>query len=180
MATSKFRAQAMTAAAITASRKPGHVGRHLRKPTITASAKPPIPIASQFTVARQGAQLRHESGWLARQVEPEQLLQLAGQDDDRDAGGEADRDGKGDVLDVCAKPEKTGPDQDQARQKGGEHEPVITVPFDNGRNEHDESARRSADLEAAAAKDRDKEPADDGREQTTLRADPGGDGNGHG
>ena len=54
------------------------------------------------------------------------------------------------------------------------------MPLDNRGNEHDEGARGPADLEAAAAKGGDEESADNRREQPALRADPGGDGNGHG
>ena len=68
--------------------------------------------------SRQGSRSWASSapGSLPSSVEPEQVAQLAREDDDGDAGGEADRDGIGDVLDVGAEPQ-------EARQPSGSRPP---------------------------------------------------------
>ena len=60
---------------------------------------------------------------------------------------------------------------DQRRQ----HQAVIAFALDDQRHQHDEGAGRPADLEAAAAEQRDQEAADDGGIETALGADAGCD-----
>ena len=54
------------------------------------------------------------------------------------------------------------------------------MDFDRLGDEHDEGARGSADLEAAAAERRDQKAADDRRIEPVLRLGARGDGDGHG
>ena len=49
-------------------------------------------------------------------------------------------------------------DQQQAREHGGEDQAVDAVGLDRRRDEHDEGAGRTADLEAAAAERGDQKP----------------------
>ena len=102
------------------------------------------------------------------------------QDDQRDAGREADRHGIGNELDEATELQKTDRDQDHAGQHGREQQPVQAVLGHGGGDEHDERAGRPADLEAAPAQRGDQEPAHDGGVETAIRRDAGGDGEGHG
>ena len=113
------------------------------------------------------------------QGQAEQVLDLAGEDDDRDAGGEADRHRIGNVLDVGAEPQEARRDQDQARQQRREQQAVDAVPLDGRRDQHDEGARRPADLEPAAAERRDQEAADDRGVKPAVRRHARGDGDRH-
>jgi hypothetical protein len=116
---------------------------------------------------------------LARQRQAEQVVQLAGQDDDGDAGGEADRHRIGDEFHIGAEPEVTGRDQEDAGHQHRQDQPVDAVAVDGGGHDHDEGAGRAADLEAAAAERRHQEPADDGCVQSTLGANARCNGDGH-
>ena len=54
-------------------------------------------------------------------------------------------------------------------------QPVDAVPLDRRRHEHDEGPGRPADLEPAAAEQRDEEPADDRGVETPVGRHAGGD-----
>ena len=81
----------------------------------------PMAIADRTTVAglmvrearADALQLGQQRRRLVGHVEAQQLLDLAGEDDDGDAGRETDRDGEGDVLDVGAEPQEPGSDHHQ-------------------------------------------------------------------
>jgi hypothetical protein len=115
----------------------------------------------------------------ARQRQPEQVLDLARQDDDGDAGREPDRDRVGNVLDEGTEPQQPDAEQDQPGQEGREHKPVDPVLRDGGCDEYDESASRPTDLEPAAAERRDHEPADDRGREAAVGGDAGRDGDRH-
>ena len=106
---------------------------------------------------------------------PNSVLELAHQNDGGDAGREADRHRIGNELDVAAEPQKADRHQDQPRDQRREHQPIIAVPLHHRGDEHDEGARRAADLHAAAAEQRHDETADDRRVEAALRTDAGGD-----
>ena len=74
-------------------------------------------------------------------------------------------------------PEPQEPDreQDQPGHHRREDQPVHPVLLDRRRHQHDEGAGRPADLEAAAAKRRHEEAADDRRVKAPVRRDAGGD-----
>ena len=65
---------------------------------------------------------------------PEQILHLAGEDDDRDAGGEADGDREGDVLDVGAEPQEADAIIMSAGHHRRQHQAVVAVPLDDARD----------------------------------------------
>jgi hypothetical protein len=110
-----------------------------------------------------------------RDLETKQVLELAHQNDRRDAGRETDRHRIGNELDVAAQPQEADQRHDRAGHHRREHEAIVSVPLHDCGDEHDEGARRAADLHAAAAKQRHKEAADDGRVEAALRADTRGD-----
>ena len=109
----------------------------------------------------------------------EEIVNLAGEDDDRDAGGEADGHRIGNEFDIGAEPQIAGRHQEHARHDGGEQHAVDAVALDGGGDEHDEGARRAADLKPAAAQERDQEAADDGGVEAAIRRDTRADGDRH-
>ena len=64
---------------------------------------------------------------LAGERQAEQFADLAGEDDDGDAGGEADRHRIGDEFDVGAEPEIADRQQEDAGHHRGEDQPVDAV-----------------------------------------------------
>ena len=110
-----------------------------------------------------------------RDLETKQVLELAHQNDRRDAGRETDRHRIGNELDVAAQPQEADQRHDRAGHHRREHEAIVSVPLHHRGDEHDEGARRAADLHAAAAEQRHKETADDGRVKPALGADARGD-----
>jgi hypothetical protein len=105
-----------------------------------------------------------------RNREPEQIADLAGRDDHRDASGEADRDRKRNVFDVGARTQQPDGDKKQAGHHGCDRQAIVAVPLDHAGNEADERTCRPADLETAAAdKGYDQTPSDRCVEATLRR-----------
>ncbi len=103
------------------SSKPGHLGRTRRSPTMIATARADSGDGCRLERAEarpDGLQLGQQRRRLVRHVETEQLLQLAGENDDGDAGREADGDGEGDVLDVRAETQEPRGHHHQRRPSG--------------------------------------------------------------
>jgi hypothetical protein len=71
--------------------------------------------------------------------------------DDGDARRKPHCDRIRDIFDKGAKPEKPKREQDQTGEHRGKDEAVHAVPLDGRRDEHDERARRAADLESTTA-----------------------------
>ncbi len=130
--------------------------------------------AERLELRNDGTRLRAFEG------EAEKLLDLAREDDDRDAGSEADRHRIRDVFDEDAEAEKTDRDEDPAGKEGCEDQPVDPVLLHRRRDEHDEGAGGAADLKTAAAKRRDDEAADDRGVKPSIGRDAGRDRDCHG
>ena len=127
--------------------------------------------------ARQGVgkrtQLRQEfARLLARQGQAEQVMKLAGEDDDGNARREADRHRIGDEFDVGSHAQQPDRHQHQAGNAGRYQKPLDSVLRHRCGDKHDERPGRASDLEAAAAKQRNDEPANDGRVQAPVRGRP--------
>ena len=101
-------------------------------------------------------------------------MDLAGEDNDGDARRESDRHRMRDVTDVCAKPHEADGEQDQPGQSGRQQHAVDAVARDAGGHQHDESTRRSADLEPAAAERRNQKAADNRSVKSAIRRYAGG------
>ncbi len=108
-------------------------------------------------------------------LQSEQVARLRDQNDDGDACGEAHRHRIGDVLYIGAEPQKPDDEQQPSRHQGREHEAVIAVALHGHRDQPDKGRGRTADLEAAAAQQRDQEAADDGGIKPALGAQAGAD-----
>ena len=85
-----------------------------------------------------------------------------------------------DILDVGAETQKAEGDQDRSGDHRREDEAVVAVPLQGRGDEDDKGRRRAADLEAAAAQQRDQKAADDRRIETAVRRRAASDGDGHG
>ncbi len=126
------------------------------------------------------AQFDGEVGRQPGHLQPEQILDLTREYDHGDAGGETGDHGVGDVFDPGAQPQQAGGDQHQSGHQRGDYQPVIAVGLDDIEHHHHEGAGRAADLEPAAAKGGDQEPADHHRDQALVRRGAAGDGQRHG
>ena len=114
------------------------------------------------------------------QRQPEQLPELTGEDDHRNARREPDGHRKGNELDEGAEPQEPDSGQHQPRQERREDQPVHAVERDGAGHQNDEGAGRTADLEARAAEEGDEEPAHDCGVEALSRSCARCNGDGHG
>lgn len=103
--------------------------------------------------------------------EPEEIFQLANDDGHRNTRREARGDGIRNKADDGAQLEQAHNHEQHAGDKRRRHQAVDAVGRDNAGHDGRERRRRSRDLHARAAEQRDKEACDDGRVQALLRAD---------
>src|SRR5574337_2080568 len=115
--------------------------------------------------APERLQLGEEFARLVGQVEPQHLLQLTYENDDRNAGGETYGHRKGDVFDVRPKAQKACRHKDQAGHRRRNGKTAVAVPVDDRGYENDERPGRAADLKSRAAEGGDQETPDDGGEE---------------
>ena len=160
--------------ATTAISMPGQVGRQRRSAKISAAEPTPIASAAGLSVGSAVAE-RHELGnsgpGSAPAASAAEILELAGQDRDRDAAGEADGHGMRNVADQRTEPQQADQDQHQrrtARPSAAALRGRICATV--AATSDDEGAGRAADLVAAAAQRRDYKAADDGGVEPSLRA----------
>ena len=100
-----------------------------------------------------------------RDVEPEQILQLAGRDDHGDAHGEAVDHRFRNELDEVARSQHARNEQDHAGHQRRKHQPVIAMMRNHAVDDDNEGAGRPADLDAAAAEQRNKQARNDGGDE---------------
>ena len=107
------RARPRARPAATAISMPGQCGRKRRRPRMTAMRDSATRRRHRLTVGIAPPSACsfgiRSPGSLPASVSPKRSLQLAREDDDGDAGGEADRHGIGNELDVGAEPQQTRP-----------------------------------------------------------------------
>src|SRR6185503_18150829 len=100
--------------------------------------------------------------------EPQEVVDLAGRDDDRDAGGKA---GDHRVRNVADDPPGAGissDDQYDPRHDGRDDKAVIAVRRDDIEDDNDEGAGRAADLGARTPEQGDEKARDDGGEKPLV------------
>ena len=152
VSTGRCSSHAASEAATTAISMPGQVGRkrrcsedQRRRRRRRCARAAGLRVGSAPRQRRQLGQQRARLG--AGQRQPAQVLQLAGQDGDGDAAGEAHRDRMGDVADQRAQPRagrasvSITPDSSTVSSR-----PSRPNLRDRRRHQHDEGAGRSADL----------------------------------
>lgn len=131
--------------------------------------------------AGQCGQLRQKfTGFRARQSQPEQFFDLAGEDDDGDTGGKPDGHRIGDKFDIGAEPHIAGGQHEDTRQRRRQKQAIQPVAVHSRRYEHDEGACWSTDLETAAAESGYQEAADNRGEEAAFGGDARSNGNRHG
>src|SRR3989449_84917 len=119
----------------------------------------------------EGPPLLHELGGHRAHPEPQEVLDLAREDDQGDAAREPDGDRVRDELDGAAEPGEAEAREDDAREQGGRGEAVHAVALHDGVHDDHERARGAADLHARAAERGDQETGHDGGEEAALGAD---------
>ena len=113
------------------------------------------------------------------QLQPEQINQLAAENDHRNTGGKTDRHRMRNIFDDRAKPQKAQSQHHHARQQHRQHQSINAVPLDGDRDQHDEGAGRTADLVARPAQQRDQKTTDHGGKQPAIGRGARGLGNRH-
>ena len=102
-------------------------------------------------------------------LQPEQIPNLRAGDQDADAIGEPDDDWPRDVFDRGAEAGDPEKDQDDAGHQRAHEQSVDAVCGHDARHHDDESAGRTADLDAGTAEGRDRESRDDRAVDAVLR-----------
>ena len=109
-----------------------------------------------------------------RVAESEEVLDLADQDGQCDAGSETGRDSVRNEFDQPAETEQTHQDQYRSGNDGGQHQAIHTAfgndPCHYGRK----CRRRPGDLDAASAQERNDKACNDGRIKALFRTYAGG------
>ncbi len=124
-------------------------------------------------------QLGQEFGRQLRRLQPEKILDLAREDDDGDAGGEAGDQRLRQVFHQRADAQQAGHHQDDAGHQRGQHQSIVAMADDDRVHDRDEGAGRPADLETRSAQGRDQEAGDDGGDQARAGIGAAGHGQGH-
>jgi hypothetical protein len=108
-------------------------------------------------------------------AQAQKVLDLGGEDDDRDSACESGHDGIGDEFDRASETGETHRDQEHSGHQSADGEPVHAVLLDDSVDDHDESAGGAADLNAAASQERDEESGHERGDEALFRGDSRGD-----
>lgn len=117
---------------------------------------------------------------LAAEVEAEDVGHLRGEDGHGNTAREAHDDGIGDELDDRTQPEEPHEQEQHAAHERCHQKSRLAVLLDDAVNDDDEGAGRAANLDAAAAQQRDDKAGDDGRDDALLGRDARSDAEGDG
>ena len=107
----------------------------------------------------------------ALNLQSEEVLDLRGEDGERDARGEAHHDGIRDELDDGAQTKHAQQDEKEAGHDGGDEEARKAELRHDTINNDDECTRRPTDLDTAAPQRRDDHARHDGGEDAGHRPD---------
>jgi hypothetical protein len=105
----------------------------------------------------------------------EEVLPLPGPDDDGDARSETRDDGIGNELDDRPETRDAEEQQDHAGQQRRDLQPVDAVPGSNARQDDDERAGRTCNLQPTAPEHGNSQAGDDGRVEALLGFGPRSD-----
>ena len=163
--------------------RPGMRSSRRLPATTIASASTAMPVVAGCSPGSACASAQSFSwkwasaGATGRQAE--EILPLAHEDDDGNAGREADDDGVRDEADDAAELQESHREQHHAgHQRRGLQSRDAVLRRDAGEH-RDEGAGRAGNLHARAAEDGCRKPGNDRRVQPLLRLGAGGDGEGH-
>lgn len=101
----------------------------------------------------------------------EQFVELVDEDDDGDPGREPDRDGARHEADESSDAEYAHEEQQDPSEERSHEQSFIAMREHDARDDWDEGAGRSGDLERRAPEQADEDPSDDGRVQAVHRSD---------
>ena len=138
-----------------------------------AQAHQQRPPVDSVDVLGIDAPLTQEVGRDAVDLQAEEVLDLRGENGQRDTGGKADHNRVGDVFDDGAKMQDAHHDQESAGHESRNHQTVHAVFLDDAEDDDDEGAGGAADLDLAAAEEGDEETRHDGGQDTGLRGGAG-------
>jgi hypothetical protein len=148
----------------TATTSPGSLGAARRNSTISIMVKTAISALDHGKAVGafpQRPQLRQEiRRHLSLNRQSEEIRELTGSDDHRNADRKAVDNRFGDMPDQAAGTKKAGDQQDNPRHECGDQKPVIAVIGDDRIHHDNERAGRSADLHPAAAERRYQKSGD--------------------
>ena len=138
----------------------------------THQQRPPIDCVDVLGI---DAPLAQEVGRNAVNLQTEEVLDLRGEDGQRDTGGKTDHDRVGDIFDDGAQVQDAHQDQECAGHEGRDHQAVHAVFLDDSEDNDDEGAGGAADLDLAAAEEGNEESRHDGGQDAGLRSGTGRD-----
>jgi hypothetical protein len=113
-------------------------------------------------------------------LQAQQVLDLAGEDDERDPGGETGGHRVRDELDHPAQSREAERDEHHPRHQRRDREPVVAVLLHDPVHDHHERPGRAADLHPRTAQERDQEAGDHRGIESALGRHPARDGEGDG
>jgi hypothetical protein len=116
---------------------------------------------------------------LSLNAKAEEICDLTGGNDDRNADGKPVYYRFGNVTDQASSAKKAGNQQDEAGHEGCNHQPVIAVIGNHRVDHHDEGAGWSADLDPATAQCGNRQAGNNGGDQPDARIGARGNGNRH-
>lgn len=152
----------------------GETGGHYNKKNTDHgnSYRPPVDSAYMFGIESQFAD-KVARDLFAAEIKAENIGNLSGENRERDTAGEANDDGIRDELDHRSELEDSEKYQKNAGEDGGCHESAESVGLDNTVDYDDERTGRTADLDLAAAEERDEESCYYRRDDSFFRRDAG-------
>ena len=184
VSTGKWKRAATRVAASSATIEPGIARKQFRdEENQRQRTQADQPTRPDWWCARCRAEHLHAREELAgvfghRQAE--EILDLRGRDQQRDAVGEADDDRPRNEAHRRAQAGEAQEQQDHAGHHGDHEQSGEAVLRDDAGDDHDERAGGTADLNLRSAQERNQEAADDGGVDAGLRRDAGSDAEGHG
>ncbi len=101
----------------------------------------------------------------------EQFIELVDEDDDGDPGREPDGDGPRHEANQSSDAENAHEEQQDPGEERRHEQPFVAVREHDARDDRDEGAGRSGDLERRASEQADEDAGDDGRIQAVHRSD---------
>ena len=164
VATGKWKSMTAPVDTIKATIEPGSRGMNFGISRITARETIASATVAWIKRAEMHAQDLHAREEFARHMvdlQAEEIFDLRGRDQQRNAVGKSDDDGAGDELDRVSQTRESEHQQDHARHHRDHQQSVESMFGDDARHDDDESAGGSADLNPRTAQRRNDEPADD-------------------
>ncbi len=108
--------------------------------------------------------IERSSGW---RFDPEKVVDLADEDDQRDTAGKSRDDWGGNEIDDASQPEDADGENDQSRHESGYPEAAHSLLIRDGNEHRRHGAGGAADLIGSAAEQSNEKSADDGGDESS-------------